>query len=188
MVSPSPIVCDGTIARAKPSCAISAIFFAWALVSFALVATMPMVVFSPGRGLSSSPDRIALRASMKLPSAAREPATICPVSRIDDVAAGVDGDERGDDQAARQRDGRGAEPALHRLCRRRTCQPWRRRRRRRCLRQSVPWLRPLRRRIRTSASGRIIGLSPMGRSNSTAAGTIGTYAVPNLKPTFRSSR
>jgi hypothetical protein len=45
IVSPSPLVCEGTIARANPSCAIWATFLAWALVSFALVATTPSVVF-----------------------------------------------------------------------------------------------------------------------------------------------
>ena len=44
-VSPSAIVCAGLMARAMPSCDISAIFFICALVNpAALVATTPMVV------------------------------------------------------------------------------------------------------------------------------------------------
>jgi len=49
-VSPSLMVCDGTIARAIPSSAISAMRFASVFVSRALVATTAMVVFWPGAG------------------------------------------------------------------------------------------------------------------------------------------
>src|SRR5712691_8715497 len=49
------------------------------LVSVALVATRPIVVFSPGRGgCAPAPDRRIFRASAKVLSVLRTPATIFP--------------------------------------------------------------------------------------------------------------
>ena len=50
MVSPSSIECTGRMARAKPSCATEASLLHSALVSAAVVATTPIVVFSGGHG------------------------------------------------------------------------------------------------------------------------------------------
>jgi hypothetical protein len=56
---------------------------ACALDSFALVATRPIVVFSPGRGGSNdAPPRRMRRASASVPSAFRAPATTAPVSGL----------------------------------------------------------------------------------------------------------
>ena len=55
IVSPSPGVWTGEIARANPSWAICATLRAWTLVSVALVATTPMVVFSTGRAGDGAP-------------------------------------------------------------------------------------------------------------------------------------
>ena len=53
---------------------------ACALVSFALVATTPIVVFSPARGgRIAEPERRILRASANVSSGLRTPATILPV-------------------------------------------------------------------------------------------------------------
>ena len=54
-MSPSPIVWAGEMARASPSWAMIAIRFACALVSLALVATTPIVVFSPLRTAGAEP-------------------------------------------------------------------------------------------------------------------------------------
>ena len=85
-VSPSPVVCDGLIARANPSSAISAMRLTSALDSFAFVATRPMVVLAPGCGCAergrrrSAPERISVRTSASpLPSSVRTPATTLPV-------------------------------------------------------------------------------------------------------------
>ncbi len=84
IVSPSPGVWTGEIARAYPSWAICATLRACTLVSAALVATTPMVVFSTGRaarGRPTAPERSITRASAKpLPSAVRTPATTRPVA------------------------------------------------------------------------------------------------------------
>src|SRR4051812_18303031 len=54
---------------------------ACALVSLALVATTPIVVFSPARGgRIAEPDRRILRASAKVSSGLRTPATTLPVA------------------------------------------------------------------------------------------------------------
>src|SRR5436309_13355602 len=51
------------------------------LVSFALVATRPIVVFSPARGgCALAPDRRIFRASANVLSGLRTPATIFPVA------------------------------------------------------------------------------------------------------------
>ena len=95
-----PCVCDGKIARANPSSAISAMRWAWALVSCALVATRPMVVFSPARGAGgggparSSSARIGERA-VRVAHAGDDLAGV----GIDDVADGVHGDDGADDRA-----------------------------------------------------------------------------------------
>src|SRR5262245_35605745 len=53
---------------------------AWALVSFALVATTPIVVFSPARaGRNAEPDRRIFLASANVLSGLRTPATTLPV-------------------------------------------------------------------------------------------------------------
>ena len=74
----------------------------------AFVATTPIVVFCPGRAAASmAPWRPAADCAAAV---GHRPATCRPASgprrrpsggRIDDVADGIDGDERGDDQAAR---------------------------------------------------------------------------------------
>ena len=111
------MVCAGTIVRAKPSCAMSAILRACALVSFALVA------IDAKRGVLARPwlrhraavpqdlaridERVAIR-----PARASDDAS---GGGIDDVAGGVDRDQGGDGESARQRDRRGADAALHGL-------------------------------------------------------------------------
>ena len=103
--------------------AICATFWACTLVSLALVATTPMVVFSPARGWarrSSAPIRSRIARRRRAPCRRRcaRPATTWPVAGSIDVADGVDRDQRGDDEAVGQGDRRRAEPALHR------CAPW----------------------------------------------------------------
>src|SRR5438094_747516 len=80
IVSPSPLVCDGAIALAYPSSAISAMRAASAFDSRAFVATTPIVVFSPARDCVFPPARSSLRASAKVLSGLRTPATTFPVA------------------------------------------------------------------------------------------------------------
>ena len=140
-VSPSDGVCDGTIARAMPSCAICATFSACALVSRALVAITPIVVASRARALleHAAPherERI-LEAACRRPCARRRSAlpvrgsttdptaftaTIAPTIRPSVV------DERG--RCRCRLSSRDPRPS--------SCRPSRPRRRRRCLRQSSP--------------------------------------------------
>ena len=138
-VSPSPVVCDGLIARARPSSAISATRFISAFVSRALVATTAIVVFSPARGRAAAGERAGAQQHARVGerfavcACARQPRP--RRSRVDDVAGGVDGDDGPDDQAVRRaRSLAEPMPAFHRASRARAaCRPWRRRRRRRCL-------------------------------------------------------
>ena len=77
-----PWCATGKMARAKPSSAISAMRCTSALVSFALVATRPMVVFSPGRGRlagRAGPQQLA-RVGEACRRRLRTPATTLPVS------------------------------------------------------------------------------------------------------------
>src|SRR2546430_3437144 len=62
IVSPSPLVCDGAIALAYPSSAISAMRAASAFDNRAFVATTPIVVFSPARDCVFPPARKIGRA------------------------------------------------------------------------------------------------------------------------------
>ena len=82
MASPSDIVWTGLIARASPSCALVARRLACAFVSFASVATTPIVVFVPGSTMrAASPSSNARRESRSaLPPAVRAPAMTRPVS------------------------------------------------------------------------------------------------------------
>ena len=116
IVSPSFMVCAGTIARANPSCAISAILRACALVILALVAIRPSVVFSPGRCGGRRPRsqelaRVDEAAAISAACARHDLAG----RGIDDVAGGVERDEGGDGEPVRQRDRRRADAALHRV-------------------------------------------------------------------------
>ena len=77
-------MCDGVIARAKPSSAISATRLISAFVSLALVATRPIVVFSPG-ARRRAPEQRAARAACGRRRATcrprlRTPATTLPVA------------------------------------------------------------------------------------------------------------
>ena len=78
-VSPSAMVCTGSMQRARPSCAMVASLLACGLVSTASVATMPMVVAMPGcaRG-GSSPRMMAAVAPRGRPSSPRVPARMRP--------------------------------------------------------------------------------------------------------------
>ena len=99
-VSPSDGVCDGTIARARPSCAISTTFSACAFVSRALVATTPIVVVSRAGPADATPCRTSANgSSSERPSAVRTPATGRPVRGSTTGPDGIDGDDRADDQA-----------------------------------------------------------------------------------------
>ena len=101
----------GEIARAKPSSAISASVRRLTLVSLALVATS-----ADGRVLAGARRRRAAAARRCAAACARRPApcrprvrtpaTTWPVAGSIDVADGVDGDDRGDDQAVGQGDRR----------------------------------------------------------------------------------
>ena len=117
-VSPSSAVCAGWIARASPSCAITANCLACALVSVASVATMAIVVFSPGPPLAtgiegrrrrhchrkSEPAELAVLLERRRPELALVPDV--------DAAAGVDRDQRPDGVAAARHCRGRAEPAL----------------------------------------------------------------------------
>ena len=109
------MVWTGEMARARPSWAICATLVACALVSLALVATTPMVVFSPMGCFCAAP-RAQQHARIGKPRAVvrAHAGDHAPRRGIDDVAERVDGDERRDDEAAGQRDGGGADAALHR--------------------------------------------------------------------------
>ncbi len=61
IASPSPEVCAGTIARARPSCAICAILVACVFVNAALVATTPIVVCCSGSGARTACAECAAR-------------------------------------------------------------------------------------------------------------------------------
>ena len=139
-VSPSAGVCTGQIARANPSCAICASFAACVFVSRALVATTAERRVLGRRGGTGSAARRSRRTSASdRPSSVRTPATTCAGRRIDDVADGVDRDERGDDQPVRQDDRGAADAAFHRaLHAARASRPSRPRPRRRCPRRPAP--------------------------------------------------
>ena len=171
------------MARAKPSCAICATRVASVFVSRALVATTPRVVFCAGRRRSEwRPPRSSLRASANvLPSAVAHAGDDLPVAGIDDVAERVDGHERRDDEAVRQRRAPALPmPPFMACAAPPPCRPWRRRRRRRCLPRPARSIAAVAAWYPQSAVGRMVP-SPTGRSNSAAAGTIGTCAWPNCE-------
>src|SRR5262245_34917184 len=98
------------MARASPSWAMTANSLACAFPSAASVATIAMVVFSPGRPLATG---LSAAGGMKAgkPRPPTSPFTSNPAADID-AAAGIDGDQRADGMAiARHRRG-GAEPAF----------------------------------------------------------------------------
>ena len=192
MVSPSPGVWLGVDARARSRRAPSARpCVACVLVSVALVATTPSVVFSPSRaGCLSAPDaqqraRVGERLAVRRAHAGDD----FPGRGIDHIAGGVDRDQRRDDQAVGQRESRRCRCRPSSRGRSRaSCRPWRRRRRRRCPRPPAPSSGL---RARCSRSRRSAGSSDCRRrcrSKRIAAGTIGTLIGPNLKPMFCSSR
>ena len=103
IVSPSDGVCDGTIARAKPSCAISATRSACAFVSRAFVATTPMVVFSrvaAGAPIAAADER--KRIFERLAVGRAHAGDGLAGARVDDRSRRVDGDDRADDEPVGQ--------------------------------------------------------------------------------------
>ena len=106
-VSPSSVVWTGWIARASPSCAITANCLACALVSVASVATIAMVVFSPGPPLATRDQRRRAAPSPESPWPPNSPfcsngaAQKCRLGADGDAAAGVDRDQRADGVARR---------------------------------------------------------------------------------------
>ena len=133
IVSPSPLVCDGLIARAYPSSAISAMRVDLRLGQLRVggdeadrrVLAGTRRAASCRRRAGSCARRRTCRPGL------RTPATTLPVRGIDDVADRIDGDDGGDDEAARKRDRRGADARLSSSGPgRRTCRRSRRRRRR----------------------------------------------------------
>ena len=88
--------------------AISATAVPATFVSFALVATTPMVVFSPARGRarrSRARRAAACARRRRLPSGLRTPATTLPVSGSMMSPTALTATMRRDDEAVRQRDG-----------------------------------------------------------------------------------
>ena len=83
-VSPSPVVCDGLIARAKPSSAISATRLTSVLVSRRVGGDQADRRVLAGARRGAAAERRRIRSSLRtsasdLPSSVRTPATTCPV-------------------------------------------------------------------------------------------------------------
>ena len=140
-VSPSPMVCDGMIARAYPSSAISAMRVACALVSFGVGRDEAdgRVLAGARRADRSAPERRIVRASANVPSGLRTPATTLPVSGSMMSPTAFTATMARDDEAVGQRDRRScrARPSSSGPGRR-TCRRSRRRRRRSCLLRPAP--------------------------------------------------
>ena len=151
IASPSPDVCAGTMARAKPSCAICATFVACAFVRTALVATTPMVVFSSGAGVRRKSARRRQRADVGEALAVRRCA--CRRrrgrSRIDDVAAALTATSAATTSPSGSAIAALPRPPFIARCGPPSCRPSRRRRRRRCLPPTGRSLAALRRRSRS---------------------------------------
>ena len=107
-VSPSPTVCDGGIARARPSSAISATRFDLVLVSRGVGGDERDRRVLARRGAAASvsaPERSSCAHRRALAVGVPHAGDDRAGRGIDDVADGVDRDDRGDDQAVGQRDG-----------------------------------------------------------------------------------
>ena len=105
MVSPSLMRCAGRTAIASPSWETSASLFACDLVSFALVATTPIVVFCPARGCGDSNPgavMIFMESSIVTPSSSSGPGHYLRGLGVHDAAHGVHRDNRADYKALAQ--------------------------------------------------------------------------------------
>ena len=105
IVSPSPGVCDGVIARA-----IAVVRHLRHLLRLDFRQRRvrgddaDRRVLAGTRRSRPAPPRSSLRTSASVPSGLRAPATTLPDVRIDDVADGVHRDDGGDDESVRQTD------------------------------------------------------------------------------------
>ena len=170
IVSPSLSECAGRTARASPSWATAANLVHSALVSLALVATTPIVVFDEGRRSPGSPDAArsaAVGRCRRSPKAPRRAGAL-----VDHGSAGVDDSQRSDDRSVGEGQAGRADAALDPAGERANAGPDGPERR-----GTVgPRHRPEPERGRRSA----VESSARPRSKITAAGTIGTTSFRPL--------